>query len=214
MSDRSYNVLADSKDHWESVYRTKHSNAVSWFSPHLGTSMQLLELAGLSPQSRVIDIGAGASTLVDDLLDRGLTHITAVDIAQNSLDIARARLGPRAASVQWIVADVTKLTLPAASIDLWHDRATLHFLVDPEAAQSYVRLATESIAPGGHAVIGCFAADGPERCSNLPIARRDPAELAALFGSSFTLVQSRREIHCTPSGSSQPFAFALLRRAG
>ncbi|WP_116809180.1 class I SAM-dependent methyltransferase [Steroidobacter cummioxidans] len=208
MIDRS------SQDHWESVYRTKRSNAVSWFSPHLGTSMQLLELAGLSPQSRVIDIGAGASTLVDDLLDRGLTHITAVDIAENSLEIARARLGPRAESVQWIVADVTKLTLPAASIDLWHDRATLHFLIDAEAVRHYVRLATESIAAGGHAVIGGFAADGPERCSNLPVARRDPEDIAALFGNSFTLVQSRREIHRTPSGSSQPFAFALLRKVG
>lgn len=202
----------DIKEHWESVYRTTNSDAVSWFSPHLDTSLQLLELAGLSPSSRVIDIGAGASTLIDDLLDRGLTNITAVDIASTSLDMARRRLGHRAERARWISADVTELTLPAGSIDIWHDRATLHFLIDAKAVQRYVHLATESIAPGGHAVIGCFAADGPERCSGLPVTRRDPEDIAALFGTSFTLVQSRREIHRTPSGSAQSFAFALLRK--
>lgn len=205
---------AAGKDHWESVYRTTNSDSVSWFSPHLGASLELLELAGLSSESRVIDIGAGASTLVDDLLDRGLTDITAVDIAESSLAAARARLGPRAASVRWLVGDVTKLTLPSESIDIWHDRAALHFLIDADAVRSYVRLAMTSIVSGGHAVIGCFAADGPERCSGLPVARRDPEDIATLFGSSFALVQSRREIHRTPSGSTQPFAFALLRKVG
>lgn len=205
-------TASDTKDHWESVYRTKSADAVSWFSAHLGTSLELLKLAGLGRESRVIDIGAGASTLIDDLLDYGVKSLTAVDISEASLEVARSRLGARAGRVHWIASDVTQLVLPADSIDIWHDRAALHFLVDAEAVRRYVSLAEGAIALGGHAVIGCFAADGPERCSGLPVARRDPRDIAALFASRFKLIESRRETHLTPWGAPQRFAFALLRK--
>jgi threonine dehydrogenase-like Zn-dependent dehydrogenase len=200
------------KDHWESVYRTKQAGEVSWFAPHLRTSIELLQAAGLNAGTRVIDIGAGASTLIDDVLDLGIRRVIAVDLSEAALRIARDRLGRRGEIVRWVVEDVTRLTLPANSIDIWHDRAALHFLVDEAAVRRYVSLATEAIAPGGHAVIGGFAADGPEKCSGLPVVRREPEDVEALFRRSFELVQARHEIHQTPWGSPQRFSFALLRK--
>lgn len=200
------------QNHWESVYRTKPSDAVSWYAPHLSTSLELLRKAGLSARTRVVDIGAGAATLIDDLLDLGVEDIIAVDISAAALAVARERLGERGGRVRWIVEDVTRLTLPPRSIDIWHDRAALHFLVDPEAVRRYVSIATEALAPGGHAVIGGFAADGPEKCSGLPVSRRDPEQIAALFAPHFEMIEGRRETHTTPRGSPQRFAFALLRK--
>lgn len=198
--------------HWEHVYLTKAADQVSWYRPHLDVSLELLAKAGLNVDSRVIDVGGGASTLVDDLLDRGTKSITVVDLSPASLALARQRLGERAAEVRWIAEDITKLAVADESFDLWHDRAALHFLVAQEASRAYVRIATHAIARGGHAVIGCFAADGPERCSGLPVARRDPADVAALFGEEFSLVASRRELHFTPSGAPQSFAYVLLKK--
>jgi ubiquinone/menaquinone biosynthesis C-methylase UbiE len=204
--------VANDRGHWDKAYRAKATDQASWYRAHLEVSFELLVKAGLSARSRVVDIGGGASTLVDDLLDFGVQSITVVDLSPTSLEIARQRLGARAERVSWLVADVTTLSVPDGSFDLWHDRAALHFLTAPEAARAYVRTATRAIAPGGHAVIGCFAADGPERCSGLPVVRRDPADIASLFGESFSLVESRREVHSTPSGIQQRFAYALLRR--
>lgn len=206
-------TTSKTQDHWESVYRSKQPDAVSWFAPHLATSLELMKAAGLNDDSRVIDIGAGASTLVDDLLDLGIKHLIAVDLSDASLAIARERLGLRAENVQWMVEDVTRLKLPSQSIDIWHDRAALHFLVDEESVQRYVDVAMEAVAPGGHAVIGGFAADGPDKCSGLPVARRSPQQLAALFAPHFELIQERHETHLTPWGSPQKFAFVLLRKS-
>lgn len=202
--------MTNDRVHWDSAYQAKAAEQVSWYRAHLDVSFQLLVKAGLNPRSRVIDVGGGASTLVDDLLDFGVHSITVVDLSPASLQIARQRLGPRAARVNWIVADVTALDLAEGSFDLWHDRAALHFLTAPEAAREYVRTASRTIAPGGYAAIGCFAADGPERCSGLPVVRRDPDDIAALFGESFSLVAARSEVHLTPSGVQQRFAYALL----
>jgi SAM-dependent methyltransferase len=199
--------------HWEKAYQAKAVDQVSWYRAHLEISFELLVKAGLNRQARVIDVGGGASTLVDDLLDFGVRAITVVDLSPVALEIAQRRLGPRAARVSWLAADVTTLDLPEGSFDLWHDCAALHFLTAPEAARAYVQTATRAIASGGHAVIGCFAADGPETCSGLPVMRRDPADVAALFGDSFSLVESRREVHSTPGGIQQQFAYALLRRS-
>jgi hypothetical protein len=202
----------DRTSHWQSVYRTKQPTEVSWFKPHLETSMDLMKRAGLNERSRVLDVGAGASTLVDDLLQIGVRSITALDLSEASLSVARERLAEKASHVQWLVGDVTDVPLPEGGFHLWHDRAALHFLVEPAAAASYVRQAKHAIVDGGYAVIGCFAADGPEKCSGLPVARRDPQDIAALFGPSFALVDSRRETHATPSGGAQLFAYALLRK--
>ncbi len=204
--------MTNDRLHWDSAYQAKAADRVSWYRAHLEVSFELLRKAGLNPLSRIVDVGGGASTLVDDLLDFGVRAITVVDLSPASLEVARRRLGPRAEHIKWLAADVTTLTLPDASFDLWHDRAALHFLTAPEAAQAYVRTATRAIAPGGHAVIGCFAADGPDKCSGLPVVRRDPADIAALFGGSFSLVESRREVHATPGGVQQRFAYALLRK--
>lgn len=204
----------DTANHWQTVYRTKQTDQVSWFTPHLNVSVALLKQAGLNPDSRIIDIGAGASTLVDDLLDMGFHHITVVDISPAALDVARKRLGARAASVQWLIANAAHMDLPPLSYDLWHDRAALHFLVDPANAAAYVASATRAIANGGFAIIGGFASDGPERCSGLPVVRREPEDIARLFGQAFTLVHSQHEKHVTPWGAPQSFSYALLRKSG
>jgi ubiquinone/menaquinone biosynthesis C-methylase UbiE len=198
--------------HWDRVYTTKQPEGMSWFQPHLDLSLQLLERAGLSSSTRVIDVGAGASTLVDDLLARTVQAVTALDISAAALQVTRDRLRERAERVRWIVGDVTELDLPPSSIDIWHDRATLHFLTDPKDARTYVEVASRLVTPGGHAVIGGFASDGPEQCSLLPVARRDPEQIAELFAKEFVLVEARRESHTTPGGSVQRFAYALLRK--
>lgn len=198
--------------HWDSVYTSKQPEAVSWFQPHLDLSLQLIEQAGLSRNTRIVDIGAGASTLVDDLLARGVQALTAVDISAAALQVTRNRLRERADRVRWIVSDVTQLDLPPSSIDIWHDRATLHFLTDSKDARAYVHVASRVVTAGGYAVIGGFASDGPEQCSLLPVMRRDPEQIADLFTKEFVLVEARRESHTTPGGSMQRFAYALLRK--
>lgn len=198
--------------HWENVYRSRPADAVSWFRPHLDLSLALLQQAGLEPGSRLIDIGGGASTLVDDLLARGLQDITVLDLSPAALAVARERLGPRAAAVRWLAADVLDAPLPAAGYDLWHDRAVLHFLTDAAAAARYAGQAARAIRRGGHAVIGGFAPDGPERCSGLAVARRSPGDIAALMGPDFELRDQVLETHTTPGGNEQRFAWALLRR--
>jgi SAM-dependent methyltransferase len=199
-------------DHWQSVYRAKSATDVSWFRPHLEVSLELMKQAGLNPSSRVVDIGAGASTLVDDLIGLGVRTITALDLSAESLDVAKKRLGVRAANVCWRVGDVSHFDFEPDSVDIWHDRAALHFLIDPADASAYVANATHAITPGGYAVIGCFASDGPEKCSGLTVVRREADDIAKLFGEAFTLVDSRREPHVTPWGSTQSFAYALLRK--
>lgn len=200
--------------HWNGVYTTKQPQRLSWFQPHLELSLELIERAGLSRSTRIIDVGAGASTLVDDLLARDVQTMIALDISAAALQVARDRLRERADRVRWIVSDVTQLDLPPSSIDIWHDRATLHFLTEDADAHRYVDVATRVVTPGGHAVIGGFASDGPAECSHLPVVRRDPEQIAELFAKQFVLVEIRREGHTTPGGSLQRFAYALLRKQG
>jgi SAM-dependent methyltransferase len=166
----------------------------------------------LNSTSRLIDIGGGASTLVDDLLDVGLTELTVLDLSPAALAISRDRLGERAACVRWLAADMLQVDLPPGAYDLWHDRAVLHFLTTAEQTARYAAQASHAIAVGGHAVIGGFAPDGPERCSGLTVARRSPDEVAALLGPTFRLVETHTECHLTPNGNEQAFAWALLRR--
>ena len=200
--------------HWDGVYTTKQPQRLSWFQPHLDLSLELLERAGLNRSTRIIDIGAGASTLVDDLLARDVQNLIALDISAAALQVTRDRLGERADRVRWIVSDVTQLDLPPSSIDIWHDRATLHFLTEERDSHKYAEVATRVVTPGGHAVIGGFASDGPAECSHLPVVRRGPEQIAELFAKEFVLVEARRESHTTPGGSLQRFAYALLRKQG
>jgi SAM-dependent methyltransferase len=176
-------------------------------------SIELLELAGMSADSRVIDIGGGASTLVDDLLDRGVRDLSVLDVSDVALAITRNRLGNRAKEVNWYVADVLHAVLPAGGFDLWHDRAVFHFLTDPTEAARYALCAAEAVRIGGHAVIGGFALDGPERCSGLPVTRRSAEDLAGVFAPRFRLLRKREERHRTPAGTEQSFEYALMLRS-
>jgi SAM-dependent methyltransferase len=209
-ADRS-DATAVARDHWDAVYRASATDRLSWTRAHLDTSLDLLQRAGLAPGARLIDVGGGASTLVDDLLARGLDAITVVDLSEAALAQARYRVGA-AAPVRWLAGDITRIELPPAAFDLWHDRAVLHFLLDDATVAAYARQAARAVRPGGCAVIGGFGPEGPERCSGLPVARRSPAAIAAALGAAFALEHASTEIHHTPAGRPQAFAWALLRR--
>ena len=154
----------------------------------------------------------GASTLVDDLLERGLCDVSVLDVSDEALSLARRRLGERGKLVRWYVGDVLELALPPEGFDFWHDRAVPHFLSDPQDAARYVRIAARALAAGGHAVIAGFAPEDPERRSGLQVVRRSAEDIAVLFAPTFTPVQQRTGRHRTPSGLEQPFAYALLQR--
>ena len=197
----------DAAKHWDGVYRAKATDQVSWFQRDPEVSPRLLSTMAGS----VVDIGAGASTLADRLLGAGRTDLTLLDVSSATLQVTRARLGSSAKDVTFVTADVLTWE-PARTFDCWHDRAVFHFLVDPDDRAHYVQHTARIVAPGGSLVLGTFAADGPTSCSGLPTARYDPAELAALFASHFTLTHSEHEQHTTPSGAQQHFTWVVLTR--
>ena len=201
----------DARKHWNDVYTTKGPENVSWFRPHLERSLALLEAANVSRNGGVIDVGGGASTFVDDLLDRGYTDITVLDFSRAALDAARVRLGERASRVQWICADVTDTRLPVEAYDFWHDRAVFHFLRDPRARERYVAAVRRSLKPGGHIVVATFGPHGPEKCSGLEVLRFTPEALHAEFGSDFERLASETEIHTSPWGTEQEFVYCYCR---
>lgn len=161
----------------------------------------------------MIDIGGGDSRVVDTLVSRGLTCLSVLDISGAALARARARLGPSAAAVKWVEADVTS-EWRSDPVDIWHDRAVFHFLTNAEDRASYLTRARQQIRPGGHLVLATFAADGPAKCSGLPVVRYSPSDLAAEVGASFALETSENERHLTPSGVIQSFTFAVFRSRG
>ena len=201
----------DRQAHWQQVYETKATDAVSWYQPVPQPSADLLQLAGADAESGIIDIGGGASTLVDWLLDNGFRDVTVLDLSDAALAAARARLGDAASGVSWIAADVTRWR-PARLYDVWHDRAAFHFLTDPGDRAAYLHRLRSALRAGGHAIIGTFAPDGPENCSGLPVERYDAKSLAATLGDGFRLVDSCRHDHVTPWGSVQRFHFGTFRR--
>lgn len=203
-----------SKHHWEQVYASKPAESVSWYQPHANLSLKLIEGAGLPVTAALIDVGGGASTLVDDLLERGFRDVTVLDVAASALESAKARLGHRAARVHWLEADVTKVDLPGHAYDVWHDRAVFHFLTDPEDRRAYVEAVLRAIKPGGHVIIATFAEDGPLKCSGLPVMRYSAAALHAELGSGFALVAHERELHHTPFGTTQQFTYCCFRKPG
>ena len=197
--------------HWENVYHTKRENEVSWYQDSPAPSLDLIALAGLPRSAEIIDIGGGASRLVDGLLAEGFEHITVLDLSDAALNAARTRLGAKAAAVRWEVADVTTWE-PSRTYDLWHDRAAFHFLTERTDQSAYVERLKKALKPGGWAIIGTFALDGPERCSGLPIVRYDAAALAAVLGPDFRVVDTRKHDHATPRGAVQRFQFTTFRR--
>lgn len=200
--------------HWEQVYQTRAPTEVSWFRPHLETSLAFIEAAAPQRDARVLDVGGGASTLVDDLLVRGYRHLTVLDLSAAALQTARDRIGAAAGSVNWLHADARDTGVEARSIDLWHDRAVFHFLTESADRAAYVQEVTRVLKPGGHLVIATFALDGPQRCSGLPVVRYDPDELAAVFGNRFQLEAQAADAHTTPGGNVQSFVYARFQRTG
>jgi SAM-dependent methyltransferase len=196
--------------HWEDVYTKKGENEVSWFQENPAPSLELIAQVGARPTSAIIDIGGGASRLVDNLIDRDFEDVSVLDLSEAALKAAKARLGSRAAQVHWIVADAT-IWEPLKTYDVWHDRAAFHFLTEDRDVAAYVARLEQALKVGGYAIIATFALDGPERCSGLPIVRYDPVSLGKTLGRTFQLVDTRQHTHATPWGTDQSFQFSVFR---
>jgi ubiquinone/menaquinone biosynthesis C-methylase UbiE len=201
----------DRRAHWETIYRAKGYDQVSWFQREATTSLALIRSITPDPRSRIIDIGGGASTLVDGLLASGFGSVTVLDVSPTALGAAATRLGSTRARVSWIEADVLEADLPRAAFDLWHDRAVFHFFTEPADRARYAAQARHAVKPGGHVIVAAFAHDGPTRCSGLPVARYTPDALRDALGAGFVLIESVREEHVTPSGETQAFVYCLCR---
>ncbi len=201
----------DNKRHWEKVYDTKAPEAVSWYAPHLETSLNLIHQASTDKSSAIIDIGGGESTLVDDLLFEGYEDISVLDISQKAIDVARARIGERADTVHWYCADITQATLPQNYFDVWHDRAVFHFLTEEAQRASYVEQVMRSVKHGGYVIMSTFGPEGPEKCSGLDVVRYDSENLHEQFGKTFKLIKSSTELHQTPMGATQQFLYCFCK---
>ena len=199
------------KTHWEKIYREKPPDAVSWYRPHLETSLALIEKAAPQHRTSVIDVGGGQSTLVDDLLAHGYRSVTVFDVSQTAIDLAKRRLGCAAKRVRWITGDITKAEMTATAYDVWHDRAVFHFLTSVEQRIAYVQQVARAVKPGGHVLVSTFGPEGPRKCSGLEVVRYDAESLHAEFGLRFRLLESFAELHDTPFGTTQQFLYCLCR---
>jgi SAM-dependent methyltransferase len=200
------------QSHWDSVYRSKPADAVSWYAPHLQTSLRYVTEAAAGKNAAIIDVGGGESTLVDDLLAAGHVSITVNDISPTALEATRHRLGAAGTRVKWLAGDLLDAELPEATYDVWHDRAVFHFLTTAPQRQRYVAQVLRSLKPGGYAIVGTFGPDGPDKCSGLPVARYAPGELHGSFGQPFELINGSFETHTTPWGSTQQFVYCFCLR--
>jgi len=201
----------NSKSHWKDIYQTKDSKRVSWFQEHAETSLKLIQQYVSDKQAHIIDIGAGASTLVDDLLEQGYNNINVLDISEGALAIAQKRLGHNQQHVNWLSANILEASLPQHQYDLWHDRAVFHFLTNEKDRQKYVQQVMKALKPNGKVIISTFGPDGPLKCSGLPIVRYDHDSLHDEFGSAFALLEHGKEDHKTPDGSIQKFIYCYCR---
>jgi SAM-dependent methyltransferase len=199
------------REHWDGVYGRKAADQVSWYRPHLERSLGLIEGANLGRGAAIIDVGGGTSTLVDDLVVRGFTNVTVLDVSPSAIEATRTRLGARARLVRWIKADVTRAPFEPDAYDFWHDRAVFHFLRHEEERRRYVAAVRRAVKPGGHVLVATFGPEGPERCSGLDVVRYDPNALHAQFGRDFEKVHSATELHQTPWGQEQQFIYCLCR---
>src|SRR3990172_6048722 len=202
---------ADTKTHWDTVYRTKEPDAVSWYRAHLERSLALIKRAAPDLSASIIDIGGGESTLVDDLLAGGYRAITVLDISPAAIEVAKRRLGGLAQHVAWLVADITETDLPKERYDVWHDRAVFHLLTRLEQRDAYVRQVRHSMKPGGHVIVATFGPEGPEKCSGLDVVRHDADALHGAFGPRFRLVEHATELHQTPFGTTQQFLYCFCK---
>ena len=201
----------NTKTHWEHIYETKAPSRVSWYQAHARFSLQYIRNTGIQKTDAIIDVGGGASTLVDDLIADGYQQISVLDVSAAALQLARQRLGPHALHVNWIEADITRADIPEQAYDLWHDRAVFHFLTQPADRQRYVDTVRHAVRKGGHVIVATFAPDGPEQCSGLEVVRYSPESLHQEFGRDFQMVESTRETHHTPFGTEQKFIYCYCR---
>jgi SAM-dependent methyltransferase len=195
------------REHWDEIYRSKPPSETSWHTPHLDRSLALIRKSVPDRSSAIIDIGAGRSTLVDDLLADGYSDVTVLDLSGEAIEASRQRLGDAAGTVCWLAGDITRIELDRDRYELWHDRAAFHFLVEAEQRRAYVRQLSKALMPGGHAVIATFGPQGPERCSGLATRRYDADLLQAQLDPDFRLIESAIENHQTPLGVAQQFLY-------
>lgn len=198
------------KTHWENVYQTKSSDTVSWFQQEASTSLSFLARSGKGNSAAVIDVGGGASTFVDGLLDLNYQQISVLDLSAAALAQSQKRLGELASKVKWIEADVLNADLPVHAYDVWHDRAVFHFLTKPEQRTRYIEQMHKSLKPNAVVIMATFAEDGPEKCSGLPVKRYSPEQLQAELGNHFKLQFSEHNTHITPAGAEQKFQYSCF----
>lgn len=202
----------DHKEHWEDVYSSRPTDRLGWHKPRLQTSLEWIRSLELPPHAPIIDVGGGASTLIDDLLADGFSAVTVLDISDAALSLLRERLGSDAQKVSWLNGDITSVELPAGHFELWHDRAAFHFLTEPLQQQQYRQKLLQALKPGGHLIIGAFAPEAPSKCSGLPVQRYDHARLAETLGHELELIRHHKEMHVTPGGVEQMYLYCQFRR--
>jgi ubiquinone/menaquinone biosynthesis C-methylase UbiE len=200
------------KSHWETVYQTKSDRQVSWYREHLDNSLRMILATNVGKDAAIIDVGGGSSTLADDLLEHGFADVSVLDISAAALAKSKARLGERAAQIEWLEADITQAALPENHFDVWHDRAVFHFLTDAEDRRKYVALVMRSLKVGGHIIVASFGLNGPPKCSGLEVVRYSPETMHREFGGGFKLVKSLNETHETPFGATQEFVYCYCRK--
>jgi SAM-dependent methyltransferase len=205
-------MIMSNKAHWEQVYTTKHPEQVSWYMSEPVISLELIRATGIGMQDRIIDVGGGASVLVDRLVAQGRRHVAVLDISGAALAYARSRLADGAQAVEWFEADVTAFS-PPHPFSLWHDRAVFHFLTTKDARTKYVAVLSAAVPPGGHVIMATFAKGGPDKCSGLDIVQYDAPSMCAELGDGFALQETREELHITPRQTEQKFMyFRFVRR--
>ena len=205
--------MTERKEHWERIYSAKAPEAVSWYQREPVLSLQLIQNSSLRKDDPIIDVGGGASVLVDHLLEQGYTRLAVLDISSTSLAYARYRLGERARDVEWFTTDVTAF-VPPHQFALWHDRAVFHFLTEAEDRKKYVAVLKQTLRPGGYLILAAFALHGPTKCSGLDVVQYDAEKLLKELGDQFVIVEERNETHVTPDRKEQLFSWFHLVRKG
>lgn len=202
----------DLHSHWQNVYQSKAVDDVSWYQAKPSLSLDLIDSTRLDHSATLIDVGAGASLLLDNLLERGYKNISLLDISEEALAVSRQRIGAQAENLTWLVGDITTIALPENAYSLWHDRAVFHFLGEESQRQAYLAQVKKSLKQGGFLLMATFAEDGPEQCSGLTVSRYTAESLQAFFGDDFQLMQTQHESHITPWQSEQRFVYCLFKR--
>ncbi len=199
------------KEHWEQVYQQKPHTKASWFQECATLSTRLIQQVQPIQTGAIVDVGGGSSTLVDDLIEHHYTNITVLDISAKALEISKARLGEKAGAVTWIESSILDYHAPANKYDVWHDRATFHFLISNKDRQTYVNTVLHAVKPGGHVILATFSPQGPAQCSGLPVIRYNANDLTSILGTPFILLKQIQEIHTTPDGKEQSFIYCVFK---